>query len=522
MNRRHYEIAGVCGAVCLVFGVGFLVVRREIGVYALLNLGGAAVGGGLFFFYYLRDLARRNLAVRSQSSRRFIWVTAATLAALLLLNLFSHLFYTGFDLTQDKVSSLSDQSRKAVQWIKEPVELLVFSTRAVPDSVHYLLDSYAFINKNISYRFVDPEKNPQLAQRYKVDQEGQVVLSHGEGFILIPSADEQSLTNAILKLTQKMHNTVYFMAGHGERDLNDVSTKEGAGLLAQQMRNENYEAAPLVLEPPHYYVPGNCTLLVIAGPRKAYTEFELKAVREYLAASGRAMFLLDPQVVTGVEPLLAQWGIELRRDVVLDIMFPSIVERALAGMRGKRALPRPLLQVYVKDFPEHPITTDLQGKSAILSITRSLGALKSKNPTAHLNVEVLAETTDKGWAETDVEGLMRDGLVSRALDEKPGPYPVALLATLGKETDNSKIIVFGDSDFISNEFIHQLHNMDLFMNSLAYLGEQTPLVSVRPRHLFASRLDYKPETMTRIFTLSVLVFPQLLLMAGLAFWRFRR
>lgn len=522
MNKRHSDLAGFWGLICFAFGVGYLVVRREGGAFALLNVSAGAIGVGLFLFHNLRDMSRKIRATRSPASRRFLFDTAATLAAVLLVNLFSHLYYTGVDLTPDRVSSLSDQSKKAVQWIKEPLEFLVFSTRKISDSQKYLLESYAFCNKNISYRLVDPEKDPALAQRYKVDQDGQGVLTHASGFILISSMDEQSLTNALLKLTQKKHNTVYFMTGHEERDLTDLTGKDGAGLLAVQLRNENYEVSPLRLEPPHYYIPGNCTLLVIAGPRRAYTEFEVKAVREYLAASGRAMFLLDPQAVTGLEPLLAAWGIEVQPDCLLDIMFPTLVERAIAGMRGKRALPHPLLQVYVKDFPAHTITADLQDKSCLMSIARSVVPLKPKNSESRRSVDVLAQTTDKGWAESDVEGLLRDGRVSRAMSEKRGPYPVALLSTLGTDTDNSKIIVVGDSDFISNQYLHQLHNMDFFMNSLAYLGEQTSLVSVRPRRLFATRLDYNPKTMTRIFTLSVLVFPQLLLMAGLAFWRLRR
>jgi ABC-type uncharacterized transport system involved in gliding motility auxiliary subunit len=139
-----------------------------------------------------------------------------------------------------------------------------------------------------------------------------------------------------------------------------------------------------------------------------------------------------------------------------------------------------------------------------------------------LAIDVLARSTDKGWAESDVDGVLKRGLVSRSPDEKVGPHTVALLATRGTESDNSKIAVFGDSDFVSNEYLNQLFNRDLFMNTLAFLGEQAPLVSVRPRRLFASRLDYNPKTMARLFHLSVWVFPSLLLAGGVAAWRIRR
>ncbi|MBK8869564.1 MAG: Gldg family protein [Elusimicrobia bacterium] len=487
------------------------------------------LGSFIFFWLFLTQRivegtrVGRILSGKTPESRRFLSTTAGTGAVLALVNLFGFLFYTGLDVTPDKISSLSDQSKKAVQWIKEPVELLVFSTQKTPDNVKYMLDSYAFVNRAISYRFVDPEKNPGLAQRYKVDQDGQGVLTFGEGFILIPSIDEQSVTNAILKITQKAHNVVYFLTGHGERDVRDNRSKDGIGLLADQMRDENYRVESLSLEPPHYYIPGNCTLLVVAGPRKGFTEFELKAVGEYLAASGRAVFLLDPPTVTGLEPLLAQWGVEVKQNVLLDVAAPSLVQRALAGMRGMKASPRPLFQIYLKDFPPHPVTADLEGKPVLLSVARTVEPRTETKPGAvRLAIDILARSTDKGWAESDVDGVLKKGLVSRSPDEKVGPHTVALMATRGTETDNSKIAVFGDSDFVSNEYLNQLFNRDLFMNTLAFLGEQAPLVSVRPRRLFASRLDYNPKTMARLFHLSVWVFPSLLLAGGVAAWRIRR
>lgn len=479
----------------------------------------------LFFTQRIVEGARvgQIFSGKTIESRRFLSITGATAAGLLLLNLFAFLFYTGVDVTPEKISSLSDQSKKAVQWIKEPVELLVFSTKKTPDNVKYMLDSYAFVNRAVSYRFVDPEKNPDMAQRYKVDQDGQGVLTFGDGFILIPFIDEQSVTNAILKITQKAHNFVYFLAGHGERDPLDLQSKDGAGLLAQQLRDENYRVDVLHLEPPHYYIPGNCTLLVVAGPRKGFTEFELKAVGEYLAASGRAVFMLDPPTTTGLEPLLAQWGVEVKQNLLLDIAAPSLVQRALARMRNQKAQPRPLFQIYVKDFPPHPVTADLEGKPVLMSVARTVEPRTDTKPGAvQIRVEPLARSTDKGWAETDVDGVLKKGIVSRSPDEKVGPHTVAVLATRGTETDNSKIAVFGDSDFVSNEYVNQLFNRDLFMNTLAFLGEQAPLVSVRPRRLFASRLDYNPKTMGRLFHLSVWVFPSLLLAGGLAAWRIRR
>ncbi|MES4786881.1 MAG: hypothetical protein C4294_14890, partial [Nitrospiraceae bacterium] len=45
---------------------------------------------------------------------------------------------------------------------------------------------------------------------------------------------------------------------------------------------------------------------------------ELESVRRYLDRGGRLAVLADPQIVTGLEPLLTEWGVTLGAGVVVD------------------------------------------------------------------------------------------------------------------------------------------------------------------------------------------------------------
>ena len=56
------------------------------------------------------------------------------------------------------------------------------------------------------------------------------------------------------------------------------------------------------------------------------------------------------------------------------------------------------------------------------------------------------------------------------------------------------------------------------MNSVGWLVGEADLVSVRPRNVRASRVQLTQEQGTTIFYLSVLVIPELLLIAGIAVW----
>ena len=79
-------------------------------------------------------------------------------------------------------------------------------------------------------------------------------------------------------------------------------------------------------------------------------------------------------------------------------------------------------------------------------------------------------------------------------------------------------MVFGTAKIAENRGIDQFYNRDLFLNSVGWLGNQEELLSLRPRTVRASRVRFDASEAARIFYLSVLVLPELLLIAGLAVW----
>ncbi len=521
-NKKYYYIAGISGAICLLFSISYFLIKREISPYVLINLV-AGIGLISYFLYYnIKDVEKLFVNPLKKEKHTVVYQTALVLLVVIVVNLLSSLFYFGKDLTRDRASSISDESQKVIQYIKEPLVIQVFSTQDKNEFEKYLLESYNFYNKNITFKFVDPEKNPQLAQDFGITKNGQAAITYKDGHFVIGSVTEQDITNGIIRMTQPVKNKVYFMTSHGEHPLDDLTSNQGYGLVAREMIMENYAVSMLKLEPPNYYIPGNCTILVVGGPRKAYTEMEIHAIKEYLDAGGRAVFMLDPNVTTGLESLLLERNIKLENNVMIDVAFPSLVERMIAQANGRRAAPKLLLQTMVKDFPENEITKVLKDKSLIFPVTRSISLADERKFAFDLKVQPLARTTDKGWGETNLDAVFGHGAIRGMIKERQGPRTVAMLAVKGPAESSNKLVVIGDSDFVNNEFVHQLYNRDFFMNCLSYLSNQANMISVRPRHMFASRLDYDPNTMSRIFTISVLVFPQLLLMAGLSIWWLRK
>jgi ABC-type uncharacterized transport system involved in gliding motility auxiliary subunit len=136
----------------------------------------------------------------------------------------------------------------------------------------------------------------------------------------------------------------------------------------------------------------------------------------------------------------------------------------------------------------------------------------------------LVKSSPSSWAETDTEGVFKRGEAAQGEEDIKGPVSLAVAVT-GKHKEmgfdkegETKLIVVGDADFATNQFFGQLFNRDLVLNMVSWLGGQEELISIRPRAISASRAQLSPEESRRIFYLSVLVLPELLLFIGLTVW----
>jgi hypothetical protein len=143
-----------------------------------------------------------------------------------------------------------------------------------------------------------------------------------------------------------------------------------------------------------------------------------------------------------------------------------------------------------------------------------------------LQATELVKTSANSWGETDLDALFQNSQASfdSAVDTK-GPVPIAVvvnadLKQMGTEKDGTaRLAVYGSVEFADNHEVDgTYYNRDLFLNTVDWLAGQADLLSIRPRNVRASRVQFTAEQGTVIFYLSVLVIPELLLIAGIAVW----
>ncbi len=429
------------------------------------------------------------------------------------------------DLTETGRHSLSAQTLNILRSLDEPIEIKAFFQTATPEEAQArdLLETYRYHSDRISYRFIDPDRRPEMARRHEIRNYGSLVV---EGFgrsRAASHADEQSITNALFKLSRDEEKKVYFLAGHGERSA-EMGDKEGFFAARSALERENYRVEDLLLMQKRA-VPHDASLVVIAGPGKSLFPEEIERLGTYVKGGGRLMVLLDPFHDGGLTEFLLSYGIELREDVIVD---------ESVGLFGGSAL-----MPVVLTYGAHPITDNF-AFATFFPEARSVGILDDLPHGVH--VLPLAMTSQDAWGETDME-MLQEGVVSYdPQTDHAGPLNIVVLAEVhatgrGDGADDShspdaepsngeplmgRVLVAGDGDFASDAYFSLSGNGDLFLNMVNFLAGEEDLITIERRETQGQPL-LLTDAQFQVIVWTVLVFvPLLVLLAGLVMYRVRR
>jgi ABC-type uncharacterized transport system involved in gliding motility auxiliary subunit len=444
----------------------------------------------------------------------------AALSVILMLGILAAILgisqghYWRWDLTANRRYSLSSQTIQLLEGLDEPVRAIAFYQQEDParQSVADLLDLYSHHSGMFSWEFVDPDRFPMRAQRYNVDNYHTVVMEAKGRFEKAFTADEESLTNALLRVTRSTKPVVYYLQGHGEHGLDDYQ-RSGYRDLKKAMEAENYEVRPVFLAR-RRGVPPDADVVLLAGPKKDLQEEEWRALSDYISRGGSLMVLAEPYSPDSLREFLSRYGIEVGKDVVVD--------------QQSRVLGGDYLVPPVVDYAFHPITQQFRKNPLLTYLMVACSVRPAEKRPDGVDVEVLARTGPGSWAERDLDRLKEERTAEE--DPKvdiPGPVPVAVVGTYSPPDagPQARIVVIGDSDFVTNSAMDPSRsaNRDFFLNALDWLSGQEDLISIRPRPTVSNPIVLKPHQLRLLFWGVVVAFPAMILLAGaVVLWMRRR
>jgi ABC-type uncharacterized transport system involved in gliding motility auxiliary subunit len=495
-------------------------------------------------------LSQWREVVRSFSGRetRFgslaVASVAVVLAILIGINWLSARRNKRWDLTAAKQFTLSDQTKKILQGLDKPVTMYVFARTDDHGRFRERLDEYQYQSKQLQIQYIDPEKQPAIAQKYlPLQQSGTVVIDHNGVIERVNADTEQAITNGLIKVVQGKQNKVYFVQGHDERTPED-SEARGYSTVGQYLVSDNFATGTLILSQVRA-IPDDATALVIAGPRADLFPNEIDLLKGYLAKGGKLMVLLDPKdradapPLTNLTALLTDWGFEPGEHVIINMPSDySVKEGESLDIAQLGALPNTDgTFVLAGKYLQHPMMSGLGRVTVVFRLARSISA-KTEGANNRFP-QNLVETTPTSWGETDLKRLYDTNQVARepGKGDKDGPLSIAAAVSApvqdaaGAQTPpgndeapkkETRIAVFGDSDFASNQLLGAGRNADLFLNAVNWLAQQEDMIAIRPRDPEDRRITMTASQLQFVRLLTVVLIPGLVLLAAVRVWWVRR
>lgn len=444
--------------------------------------------------------------------RRLIYGTNALISVLSVCGILIILNYIFFksdvriDMTEAKLYTGSEHTVGVINNINGNVEILAFFKDIGMDKSEFedLIKEYTRRSGKIKVRYVNPDKEPGIAKKYDIKQYGTVVLIDGEQTIKLRLADdisggilknaEEEITNALFKLNRVVHKTVYFLTGHGERDIGDDLEPERLGVLKGALKDEGYDVKDFLLLRGNG-LPKKDSVLIVAAPKQALSLKEINDIKEYLDQGGRAIFMLEPRSGNELALMLKNYGFEIANDIIID---PS---SKLEG--GGDIAP------IVAQYAHHDITEGFRF-ATIFPYSRSIDIVDRDG----VDATVLAHTGEYSWSETNFE-LFDQGVAQLDAGDKKGPLGVAAVEEDGHK---SRVAVFGSADFVSNIFIDFSGNRDFFLNTVNWVAGDENLISIRPRAAKEGKLTVTKKQTNVIFFFTVILMPAVIFFSGIGIW----
>jgi len=447
---------------------------------------------------------------------KVVLATAAFVSILAALAYLSSRHHARIDLTEAGVYGLSPQSRRIVEGLDKPLQLDAFVEAGTNEELKALLDGYRYASDNVTYQLVDPDRSPDLVSRFGITTLNSLHIAYGSESTLVTNPTEETITNGIIKVTRTTKKIVCFVTGHGEPSIEGEQEPQGYARAKKALENENYEVKT-VIPASDGKVDESCSAVVLAGPERPLLPGEADLIEAYLKQGGHVLALLQPRQATDLVPLLQRWGAEVGNDVVID--------QQLRLFQGPTMGVEPMAASY----GNHPITRDFRRDSiTVYNLARSVEP--STTGKTGLTAVSLVMTGPQSWAESDVDMLFEQNRVSLDGTDRKGPVSIAVAITanlkeMGFDKDGeARLVVFGNTRFADNQYLANptFLNGDLFLNAVGWLVGQEELVSIRSRTVRASKVQMTPEQNVMLFVSSVLLMPQILLLAGIIVWWRRR
>jgi gliding motility-associatede transport system auxiliary component len=455
-------------------------------------------------------------------------IIVVVLAALVVLNVLVGQIPASFDMTQNKLYSLSPETKKLVQGLKDDVTIYaLYRTGQENQGVVEVLKKYQRLSDKLQVKYVDPDQNPGLISKYSTNGQtiaaGSLIVASGNYDKVLGPYDlydisytqqgqpqilgftmEQKVTAAIQYVSSGYTPKIYEITNHGEDTLASIG-------LDDTLSKGNYDTADInLLQDPA--VPKDASVLIDISPKYDLNKVEEQKILDYINNGGRAMLFFDysNKELTNYQDLLSSYGVGLDDGVVME------------GDQNHFAMNNPLL--LVPNNADTKILNTVSDNKLSMFLVNAIGIKQLPVVKRDLKISPLLTTSDNSWVRTD----LTNGSRNRIASDLKGPINLAV--TIEQQTDNPdtnpgyRVVVVGDAQFLGGiPLIGQIKgNVEFFLDALQWAANRPNTVNVSSKSLFKLPLQMSNVITFLYMGIVIILIPLVILAIGLTIWLRRR
>ncbi|MBI3038105.1 GldG family protein [bacterium] len=533
MKQSRKTSEGILSIYLFLFG---LVIILSAGITVIMAPSKTQLAWGILAvgcFLVVLGFARAPLLLREVLlSRRSKLIVNDVVLILSIVGIGVLLSYIAFrrhiryDFTKDRLFSISESTIHLLSGLKKDVKITAFFAKGGIEGrmVEDLLKEYKHrAPERISFELVDPLRDPIRTKGMNVTTMGTVIvqcennrkdIDPNDIFIVNQNPyqrqmeqpkfqGEQALSSAILNVTQGSKRKIFFVSGHNEPSINAYKSDGWAG-VKQFLEKENYEVSEDSLVKP---LPLDIKVVAVISPKKSFHPSEIANLKSFVKDSKGALFVaLDPDSkCPELESFLTEvYGVNPNNEIIIN---PRSIGNDPA--------------IIVPQYGYHSIVKAQSEKKSGVLMQVCRGLSFEKREGWH-PITVMLKSNDESYAKRNMADVLRGNIEFSPETDVRGPLNLGLAVEGEAQASASRAVFFGDSDFASNMLLQVQGNSDLIINTFNWLAGQEQLISIRPKTIEIGHIVLDKESITRIFVLTVVVSPLIVVFLGGLVWFARR
>ncbi len=336
-----------------------------------------------------------------------------TVLALVFFSIFLFLEKQNYNFNLDHNNDLSMQSKQLIKTFVngDSIKIEVYSNKnsAVSKKISQFIKQFYQVNKQLKLEFIDPVTNPSLVTLNAISMQGEMVLKYQDENkvkkINITELSETALVNALLKLGIKEDKWLVIAEGFGMRSINDESTK-GLTTMLVYLKKIGYHIARMPLNTA-VQLPENVKVIVLPAPTIQLDEASVNWLKKQSDQGISIWWMQD---------VLSE------KQLYLELAYDTVTGK-------KTMLDNTKYSTVLSEFSNHKITENFN------------------QPVYFAEANEIVANNAQAIVKTN-QGV-----------------PIAV----SKQLPNSRLIVTGDADFISNQYINVAANRNFTTRILDWL-----------------------------------------------------